>query len=36
MVVYQDEGHGLAKRENQLDAMRRIKDWFDRHLKNER
>jgi dipeptidyl aminopeptidase/acylaminoacyl peptidase len=36
MVVYRDEGHGFAKRENQLDAMRRIKDWFDRHLKNER
>jgi dipeptidyl aminopeptidase/acylaminoacyl peptidase len=33
LVIYKDEGHGLTKRPNQLDALRRVKDWFDRHLK---
>ena len=28
-----DEGHGFAKRENQIDAIRRTIDWFDRYLK---
>lgn len=32
-VFYPDEGHGFAKRENQIDSLRRIIDWFDRHLK---
>lgn len=32
MVIYQNEGHGLRKRENQLDSMRRVKNWFDTHL----
>lgn len=31
---YPDEGHGFAKRENQIDAMQRTVDWFDRYLKN--
>jgi dipeptidyl aminopeptidase/acylaminoacyl peptidase len=31
---YSDEGHGLEKRENQVDALRRTIDWFDRYLKH--
>jgi dipeptidyl aminopeptidase/acylaminoacyl peptidase len=30
---YANEGHGFAKRENQVDAIRRTIDWFDRYLK---
>jgi len=30
---YPAEGHGFAKRENQIDAMRRTIDWFDKYLK---
>ena len=30
---YPNEGHGFAKRENQIDAIRRMIDWFDRYLK---
>ena len=29
---YPDEGHGFVKRENQIDAMRRTIEWFDRYL----
>lgn len=32
---YPDEGHGFAKRENQIDAMQRTVEWFDRYLKNK-
>jgi dipeptidyl aminopeptidase/acylaminoacyl peptidase len=32
---YADEGHGFAKRENQIDAMERTVKWFDRYLKNK-
>jgi dipeptidyl aminopeptidase/acylaminoacyl peptidase len=32
---YPDEGHGFAKRENQIDAMQRTVDWFDRYLKGK-
>jgi len=32
---YPDEGHGFAKRENQIDAMQRTVDWFDRYLKSK-
>lgn len=32
---YPDEGHGFAKRENQIDAMERTVAWFDRYLKNQ-
>jgi dipeptidyl aminopeptidase/acylaminoacyl peptidase len=32
MVIYQNEGHGLGKPANQLDAMRRVKHWFDKHI----
>jgi dipeptidyl aminopeptidase/acylaminoacyl peptidase len=30
---YPDEGHGFAKRENQIDAMERTVAWFDKYLK---
>lgn len=30
---YPQEGHGFAKRENQIDALRRIVEWFDKYLK---
>ncbi|HEY6270759.1 MAG TPA: S9 family peptidase [Terriglobales bacterium] len=32
---YPDEGHGFAKRENQIDATERTVEWFDRYLKNK-
>ena len=32
-VFYADEGHGFAKRENQIDSLARIIKWFDQHLK---
>jgi dipeptidyl aminopeptidase/acylaminoacyl peptidase len=31
-VVYPDEGHVFFKRQDQLDAMSRIVDWFDKHM----
>ncbi|HVN46161.1 MAG TPA: S9 family peptidase [Steroidobacteraceae bacterium] len=31
---YPNEGHGFAKRENQIDAIQRTVDWFDRYLKS--
>jgi dipeptidyl aminopeptidase/acylaminoacyl peptidase len=31
---YPDEGHGFAKRENQIDALERTVAWFDKYLKN--
>ena len=27
------EGHGFAKRENQIDSIRRSVEWFDKYLK---
>lgn len=30
---YPAEGHGFAKRENQIDAIKRTIEWFDRYLK---
>jgi dipeptidyl aminopeptidase/acylaminoacyl peptidase len=30
---YAGEGHGFVKPENQMDALRRTIDWFDRYLK---
>jgi dipeptidyl aminopeptidase/acylaminoacyl peptidase len=30
---YPNEGHGFAKRENQVDAIRRTIEWFDKYLK---
>ncbi|WP_017669124.1 S9 family peptidase [Sandarakinorhabdus sp. AAP62] len=32
-IFYPAEGHGFRKRENQLDALQRTLDWFERHLK---
>jgi dipeptidyl aminopeptidase/acylaminoacyl peptidase len=32
---YPEEGHGFAKRENQIDALQRTVDWFDHYLKNK-
>ncbi|MEN9932805.1 MAG: hypothetical protein RIS17_1378 [Pseudomonadota bacterium] len=32
-VFYKAEGHGFQKRENQLDALTRTLDWFEKHLK---
>lgn len=32
---YPAEGHGFAKRENEVDAIRRTVAWFDRYLKNK-
>ena len=29
---YPNEGHGFAKRENQIDSILRTIDWFDRYL----
>jgi Tol biopolymer transport system component/dienelactone hydrolase len=31
---YPNEGHGFEKRENQIDAIRRTVEWFDRYLKS--
>src|SRR5215470_2697256 len=30
---YPNEGHGFEKRENQIDAIRRSVEWFDKYLK---
>lgn len=30
---YPKEGHGFAKREDQIDALKRTTDWFDKYLK---
>jgi dipeptidyl aminopeptidase/acylaminoacyl peptidase len=32
---YPDEGHGFAKRENQIDALKRTVEWLDRYLKDQ-
>ncbi len=32
---YPNEGHGFSKRENQIDAIRRTLEWFDKYLKNK-
>lgn len=32
---YPAEGHGFAKRENQIDAINRAVAWFDRYLKGQ-
>ncbi|MGC6399096.1 S9 family peptidase [Sphingomonas sp. FW199] len=33
VVFYPAEGHGFAKRENQIDSLKRTIDWFDTYLK---
>lgn len=35
VVYYPDEGHGFDKLEHQIDAARRVVEWFDRYLKKE-
>jgi dipeptidyl aminopeptidase/acylaminoacyl peptidase len=30
---YSNEGHGFEKRENRIDAIRRMVEWFDKYLK---
>jgi dipeptidyl aminopeptidase/acylaminoacyl peptidase len=32
---YSNEGHGFQKRENQIDAVRRTIEWFDKYLKGK-
>jgi dipeptidyl aminopeptidase/acylaminoacyl peptidase len=32
---YPQEGHGFAKRENQIDSITRMVEWFDRYLKGK-
>jgi dipeptidyl aminopeptidase/acylaminoacyl peptidase len=29
---YPQEGHGFAKRENQIDALKRMVDWFEKYM----
>ena len=36
VVFYPAEGHGFAKRENQVDALKRMIAWFDAYLKPKR
>lgn len=31
---YPQEGHGFEKRENRIDALLRVVEWFDRYLKS--
>jgi dipeptidyl aminopeptidase/acylaminoacyl peptidase len=35
LLMYPGEGHGLAKKENQIDYERRILQWFGHYLKGE-
>jgi dipeptidyl aminopeptidase/acylaminoacyl peptidase len=30
---YPNEGHGFEKRENRIDAIRRMVAWFEKYLK---
>jgi dipeptidyl aminopeptidase/acylaminoacyl peptidase len=30
---YPQEGHGFAKRENQIDALKRLVEWFEKYMK---
>ena len=33
VVYYPQEGHGFAKRENQIDSIKKMVEWFDKYLK---
>jgi dipeptidyl aminopeptidase/acylaminoacyl peptidase len=33
-VVFEDEGHGFRKKENQIEGYRQIKDFLDYYLKS--
>ena len=35
LLVYEGENHGLARKPNQLDYHRRMREWFDHYLKGE-
>jgi dipeptidyl aminopeptidase/acylaminoacyl peptidase len=35
LLTYPGEGHGLSKKENQMDYQRRILDWFGHYLKGD-
>jgi dipeptidyl aminopeptidase/acylaminoacyl peptidase len=32
-IVFEDEGHGFTKRQNELAAHRASAEWLERHLK---
>jgi dipeptidyl aminopeptidase/acylaminoacyl peptidase len=34
-VVFEDEGHGFTKRQNEVKALELAADWLERHLTNE-
>jgi dipeptidyl aminopeptidase/acylaminoacyl peptidase len=34
-VLFEDEGHGFVKKENQAESARRILSFLDTHLKNQ-
>jgi dipeptidyl aminopeptidase/acylaminoacyl peptidase len=36
LVTYPREGHSIEEREHQLDLVRRVLNWFERHLRPER
>jgi dipeptidyl aminopeptidase/acylaminoacyl peptidase len=36
VVYYPQEGHGFLKREDQIDEIIRMVDWFDKYLKAPR
>jgi dipeptidyl aminopeptidase/acylaminoacyl peptidase len=33
-LVFEDEGHGFMKKENQIEGYNAIKTFLDRHLRN--
>jgi dipeptidyl aminopeptidase/acylaminoacyl peptidase len=35
-IIFSDEGHGLTKRKNQIEAYSAILKFLDTHLKNKR
>ncbi|WP_224491076.1 S9 family peptidase [Robertkochia flava] len=35
LLVYQNEGHSLSRKKNQIDYQQRILKWFDYHLKGQ-
>jgi dipeptidyl aminopeptidase/acylaminoacyl peptidase len=34
-VVFEDEGHGFTKRQNEVKALKLAADWLERHLTNQ-
>jgi len=35
LLLYNQEGHSIGKKENQMDVSTKIKQWFDYYLKNK-